>query len=42
MFDLIEVILSRLAPGWARLRKEQSLLAPIEAIILADDDDLLN
>jgi hypothetical protein len=42
MFALIEILLAKVAPNWARYRKEQALLAPIEDVIRAGDDELLN
>ncbi len=42
MFTLIETLLAKVAPNWARYRKEQALLAPVEDVIRAADDELLN
>jgi hypothetical protein len=42
MFALMETLLAKVAPTWARYRKEQALLAPIEDVIRAEDNELLN
>jgi hypothetical protein len=41
MVDLIETFLAVLLPRWARHRKERQLLAPIEDVIRADENDVL-
>jgi hypothetical protein len=40
MFAVLETVLSKLVPSWAKYRKEQELLAPLEEVIRADNDVL--
>jgi hypothetical protein len=41
MLSLLENLMAHLMPVWARHRREQALLVPLDDVIRADEDELL-